>query len=401
MKTLYLCYFGLREPLVETQVLPYLREVAGAGIQVKLLTFEPTPMTREEIAAGKEKLRAEGIEWVSLTYHKRPSALATAYDIFRGALFAAKLVRRKQVDVLHARAHVPMAMALLARRFGARCRLIFDIRGLMAEEYADAGIWKEDSSIFRLVKRVELRGIQKADQVIVLTRKFRDFLVTKGLKPAEQIQVVPCCFDFARLESADGETLERPAERSDRTEMIYAGSVTGLYLLEEMGRFFLELKKRRPGAHFRILTTSSAPAAAARLERAGLQPEDFSIAAVPPSEVPRYLRQADLGISFRKAAFSQIAASPTKIPEYLAAGLPVICNSGIGDTDNLLTSERVGVILSEFNSEAYIQALDQIDRLLGEPSMRARCQRTAHNTFDIESVGRNGYRDVYRRLAEH
>jgi glycosyltransferase involved in cell wall biosynthesis len=293
-----------------------------------------------------------------------------------------------------------MAMALLAKRLGARCRLIFDIRGLMAEEYADAGVWKENSAIFRLVKKVELAGIKKADQVIVLTRKFRDFLVANGLKPPEQIQVIPCCFDFARLES-DGETHEGPAKHSDRTELIYAGSVTGLYLLEEMGLFFLELKKRKPGAHFRILTTSSAKEAQVRLERVGLRPDDFSIEAVPPSAIPRYLSRADLGISFRKAAFSQIAASPTKIPEYLAAGLPVICNSGIGDADDLLTSVRVGVILSEFNSEAYVQALDQIDQLLDDHSLRARCQRTARNTFDIESVGRNGYREVYRRLAEH
>jgi glycosyltransferase involved in cell wall biosynthesis len=404
MKTLYLCYFGLREPLVQTQVLPYLREIAGAGIQVNLLTFEPTlsnPATRDEIANWSDTLHAEGIDWFSLTYHKRPSALATGYDIIRGALFATKLARRRQIDVLHARSHVPMAMALLAQRLGARCRLIFDIRGLMAEEYADAGVWAERSVLFRLVKKVELKGIQKADQVIVLTRKYRDFLVDKHLKPAEQVQVVPCCFDFARLETTErSATFDYSVVPNDRTEMIYAGSVTGLYLLEEMGRFFLELKNRRPGAHFRILTKSSAPEAAARLERAGLQPGDFSIAAVPPADVPRYLRQASVGISFRKAAFSQIAASPTKIPEYLAAGLPVICNSGIGDTDELLTSERVGVILSEFNSEAFSQAMDLIDQLQDDFSLRARCQSTARNAFDIETVGRNGYREVYRRLKE-
>ena len=41
MRTLYLCYFGLREPLVQTQVVPYLRELRAAGIDVYLLTFEP------------------------------------------------------------------------------------------------------------------------------------------------------------------------------------------------------------------------------------------------------------------------------------------------------------------------------------------------------------------------
>ena len=39
--TLYICYFGLRQPLVQTQVIPYLQEIAKGGIRVSLLTFEP------------------------------------------------------------------------------------------------------------------------------------------------------------------------------------------------------------------------------------------------------------------------------------------------------------------------------------------------------------------------
>jgi hypothetical protein len=37
VKTLYLCYFGLREPLVQTQVRPYLRELARDGVEVYIL----------------------------------------------------------------------------------------------------------------------------------------------------------------------------------------------------------------------------------------------------------------------------------------------------------------------------------------------------------------------------
>jgi predicted component of type VI protein secretion system len=50
--TLYICYFGLREPLVQTQVLPYLRQLTSAAIRVRLLTFEPRlndSCTRQEI----------------------------------------------------------------------------------------------------------------------------------------------------------------------------------------------------------------------------------------------------------------------------------------------------------------------------------------------------------------
>src|SRR5437764_999195 len=39
--TLYVCYFGIREPLVQTQVLPYLRQLQSENLRVSLLTFEP------------------------------------------------------------------------------------------------------------------------------------------------------------------------------------------------------------------------------------------------------------------------------------------------------------------------------------------------------------------------
>ena len=58
-----------------------------------------------------------------------------------------------------------MAMALLAQRF-VRVKMIFDIRGLMAEEYADAGIWPHDSLRFRMVKKLERAGIRHADQIL-------------------------------------------------------------------------------------------------------------------------------------------------------------------------------------------------------------------------------------------
>lgn len=394
ISTLYLCYFGLREPLVQTQVLPYLRHLASRGVEVNLLTFEPRlreSWGRGELDARRAELAAQGIRWDALPYHKRPSAAATAYDIVAGALAAARIARRRRVDVLHARAHVPMAMALLARPLTG-CRLIFDIRGLVAEEYADAGIWTEDSFGFRAMKLVERYGIGKADQLVVLTRKVRDWLIGQGLATADRVEVIPCCVDPARFEAAGAE--EPPAS----FEVVYAGAATGLYLLKEMAEFFKALKGLRPDASLRIMTHSPADYVADTLRSVGLRPEDFRVGAVAPAEVPAHLRRARLGLSFRKPTFSQIAASPTKIPEYLAAGLPAVSNGGIGDVDDLLERERVGVVVKSFDAAAYEAAASRALALAGEPGVSERCAQVARRHFDLESVGGAGYWKVYSRL---
>ncbi|MDQ2936988.1 MAG: glycosyltransferase [Acidobacteriota bacterium] len=401
--TLYICYFGMREPLVQTQVLPYLRLLAVAGVKVHLLTFEPRireQWSEAALANEREQLMTEGISWFCLPYHKSPSVVATLYDITAGARFVVRLARQKGINVLHARAHVPMAMALWAQRF-VRVKVIFDIRGLMAEEYADAGIWTEHSLPFRLVKTVERLGIRRADQIIVLTSRLRDWLLTHKLKAAEQIEVIPCCVDFARFNESYAKPGGAGARSlaADRFEVVYAGSLTGLYLAEEMGRFFKAIKKRRPNAFLRILSLSPPDQGAVALKRAGLEEKDFVIGAVPPGEVPAYLRRATLGVSFRKSSFAQIAASPTKIPEYLAVGLPVVCNAGIGDMDKLVEEERVGVVLRTFDDDAFEQAATRALLLAEASEVRARCRRVARSRFDLQTVGGQRYVDVYRRLA--
>lgn len=394
MKTLYICYFGLNEPLVQTQVLPYLRGLSREGIDVSLLTFEPNyqHISVRDAQEWRAAQAEEGIEWSYLPYHKRPSLASTAYDIAAGARFVLRAFKQKPIDVLHARSHVPLAIALLAQRWGASCRLIFDIRGLMAEEYRDAGIWRENSLAFRAVKRVEAQGIQKADQLVVLTTKFRDWLVAQYKKPAEQIEVIPCCVDLSEP------ALKDAASPSGPFEVVYAGSVTGLYLLEEMGRFFLELKKLRPDAFFRVLTHSSREFAENVLRSSGLRTEDFNISSVPPSEVRHWLSRAKLGLSFRKPSFSQIAASPTKVAEYLAAGVPVVCNDGVGDAD-FISQNRVGIMVNALDSPTFSEAAARIMSLLDDPHVRERCIETARSNYDLDNVGRRRYLNVYRRLA--
>ena len=104
VRTLYLCYFGLREPLVQTQVLPYLRQlIAGGEVEVFLLTFEPNrkqAWTASDEADWRARLAGDGIRWFSLPYHKRPSVIVTPYDIMCGAWKALRLARaRRQINL--------------------------------------------------------------------------------------------------------------------------------------------------------------------------------------------------------------------------------------------------------------------------------------------------------------
>ena len=86
-RVLFISYNGMLEPLGQTQVLPYLRELAKRGVKFTLLSFERDKAFTVEGQRACDELKRElaeqGIEWHWLRYHQRPSLPATAYDVCR------------------------------------------------------------------------------------------------------------------------------------------------------------------------------------------------------------------------------------------------------------------------------------------------------------------------------
>jgi glycosyltransferase involved in cell wall biosynthesis len=408
MNGLYICYFGLREPLVQSQVVPYLRELASSGIDLTLLTFEPNSpkWSSAERQQWREILRKQGIRWTSLRYHKVPSLPATVYDISVGNLGSCYLVVKYRIDVIHARGHVPAAMALLARALGL-AKLIFDIRGFMPEEYVDAGVWPAGGVLYRITKAVERRLLAAADAFVVLTHRAREILFPgcSTTDPSGRpLEIIPCCVDMARFEESGPELREAIRTKlnvNGRRVLAYVGALGGWYLSSEMADFIALAHERDPTIFALVLTQSGIQAESfrSRLGQLGLSAGDYCVGTVSPNDVPNYLAAADLAFCFIKPSYSKLASSPTKIGEFLASGLPVLCNSGIGDIDDVLVTNRVGIILENFDRSAYIRALYEIEQLAADTGTRQRCRDVARQSFDLGTIGRARYHRLYFRAG--
>jgi len=404
--TLYVCYFGLREPLVQTQVLSYLRQLKSDNLRVSLLTFEPRlhkTWSREEIARQRADLKAEGITWYYLPYHKSPSLPATLYDIAVGSRAIMRIMRREGISVLHARNHVPALMCAIAKRLKGG-KLVFDIRGFMPEEYTDAGVWPENGYLYRGLKRVERYLLRSSDAFVLLTQKARDIVFPDCIdndKQGRPIEVIPCCVDFERFETVaqmSRESLRQEFNVATRRVIVYVGSFGGWYMTDEMTEFLSVAHKQDLATFSMILTQSPREVVIERMSTLGIDEKDFIVTQVDPSEVPRYLKAADVAISFIKPCYSKQSSSPTKIAEYLASGLPVVSNAGVGDLDTLVEEKHTGVLLREFNQQAYLKALEEVDLMRAEAGSAERLRAVAREEFDLAGVGRKRYRRLYHRL---
>ena len=410
IKTLYLCYFGLREPLVQTQVLPYLRQIRDGGVKVSILTFEPNAKekwTKQQVEEERSKLAAEGIDWHFLPYHKRPTVPATLYDLLCGVYFTWKFIRREKVDVLHARVQLPTLIGAIARKFSRhKPKIIFDIRGFFPEEYTDGGIWKENGWLYKMVKHNEKWLLKEADGFVVLTEKAQQILFPESAedgfdKFGRPVEVIPCCVDLSRFSTANKTSRDEMRKKynlENRQVITYIGSLGSWYLADEMADL-MQAAREKDNSTFALILTQSAPEIMAeRLKKRGFADKDFLVIKVPHSEIPKYLSAADIALSFIKPCFSKLSSSPTKIAEYLASGLPIITNRGVGDVAEMIEKHQIGAVVEDFSRESYIKSLHKIAELRQTNTLSENCVKSAEEEFDLEKVGGAKYRLLYERL---
>ena len=113
--------------------------------------------------------------------------------------------------------------------------------------------------------------------------------------------------------------------------------------------------------------------------------------------IPTLLSLSNASVFFIKPSFSKIASSPTKQAEILSMGIPIICNSGIGD-NNTIYKAGMCITLQEFNESEYENAIPQLINSLSEKFSQNLRQFAIHN-FSLEK-GFNSYDYIYKAILK-
>lgn len=398
-RVLFVSYDGLTDPLGRSQILPYLTGLSRLGHEITVLTCEKAHRLAEGTEAVGAICENAGIRWIALKYHWRPPVVSSLYDLWRLMARAAKLHRSSAFNLLHCRSYLPGLVGLRLKR-RRDVAFIFDMRGFWVEERTEAGDWDLRNPIFRAVyrffKRAEGRLLAEADKVISLTRAGAAQIAV--MQPEASVEVVPCCVDFAHFpvvaDKRRAEVRMGLGIAPDTSVLLYLGSLGGNHLLDEMLDFFVEYRSLHPGAVFLFVTHTPRNvidgAAAAR----NISHQEILVQSATREEVPHLIAAADIGVAFKRAAYSSLACSPTKLGEMLAEGVPVVANAGVGDVAEILGSSDGGVAVNELTPAAYRRAIAAIEaKTVGREALR----RSALAWFDLND-GIAAYDAVYRSL---
>ena len=407
MNILYISYDGMTDPLGQSQVIPYLKGLSKNGNQISLISCEK----KEKFQSGKvtiqKTLNESNIIWMPVSYSSLFSVFSKRINLYKIRIKAEKHCKQNQITIVHCRSYMAALIGLkLKQKYGLK--FIFDMRGFWADERIDGKIWNLNNNlhkrIYNYFKKKEIEFLTNADFTISLTQSAKDEILSwkQFIINKIPIEVIPCCVDLSLFSNNNINKLELETIKSilhfSETDFIlsYLGSIGTWYMLDEMLDFFKVLSEIKPNSKFLFITHDNKDEILLKAKEKEIATDKIIIYSAKRSEVPLYLSLSDISIYFIKPLYSKKASSPTKTGEIMAMGIPIITNSGIGDSDQIIKDSGGGLLINSFTKEEYKKIINKIDVLL--KTDKERIMETAQNYFSLEK-GIELYQSVYEKVT--
>lgn len=294
--------------------------------------------------------------------------------------------RERRLDVVYASSpHLLAALSGWALARLRRARFVLEIRDLWPRVLIDMGQLRESSRLYRLLRALELFLYCHADAIVVLAEGVRRTLVEEERVPEAQVRCIP--------NGADPRDFEPPASRDElRRRLGVNGQLVVAYTGAHGPANGLELALDAAAAladelpHVRFVLVGDGvdkPRLVAAAADRGVKNVEFHDP-IPKAEMPALLGAVDVGLHvLADVPLFRYGVSPNKLFDYMAAGLPVITNTG-GEVADLVREADCGLACPPNGIAAAVRAMDTAG-----PD-----QRSAWGRNGREFIGRNRSREA-------
>jgi glycosyltransferase involved in cell wall biosynthesis len=396
----------MTDPLGQSQVLPYLCGLSAKGYSIFLISCEKPDRYEKGKALIEDICSRHHIQWHPILYWHKPPVISPFLNVLRLNRLAKKLINKHHIELLHCRSYLS-ALIGLGFKLKHGKKFLFDMRGFYPNERVDGNVWPQTNPLFRFIynyfKGKEKDFCENADYTISLTYNGKQEIHswTKLRNNPIQIEVIPCCadLDFFSKKNVDPNLVAELMHKLDISEndyvLTYLGAIGTWYMTQEMLAFYKQLQLRKPEAIFLIITAEEPDLVRQAAEKTGVDLSRIRVYKASRIEVVQLLSITDFSIFFIKPAYSKKASSPTKLGELLSIGIPVICNSNVGDVDHIINKSNTGIVIKNFTIESYLQAIDAMEEYQ-EVDIAQRAE-SVRDFFDLKT-GVERYASVYQKL---
>lgn len=407
-KILFISYDGMTDPLGQSQVIPYLQGLSRNGYQIFLLSCEKKQVFASNKPLVENMLAGYNIEWITLTYTKKPPILSTILDIRKLKRKAVQLHSQHSIDMVHTRPGVPALVGQWLKKKYA-IKFLNDIREFYADSRVDGKMWNLKNPLYKTVynwfKKKETEQVKLSDGIVCLTYAAEKIIKQwPAYNATTPLEVIPCSadlnlFDPAKITEEEKNNARKQLHITNSDFIVsYLGSIGGWYLTDEMLQFCKVLSNKIPAAKFLFISPHRHADILQAAGSAGITAEKIIAVKASRQQVPLMLSLSNYSVFFIRPCYSKQSSSPTKHGEIMAMGIPLITNSGVGDVAEIVTKYHSGIIINEFSETAYEKAADEISK--GNNFDAATIQKGAGEFYSLEKAVEK-YTRIYNRILQH
>lgn len=356
---LILTYWSYNDALIQTYTLPYVKLIADTLVEdgkIFLLTLDKNENPQFE--------KIPKIQNISIPY--KPVGIAAMFLWLRTIIKLLILIRKEKITTIHAWCTPAGMIGYLISVLTGK-ELIIDSFEPHAETMIENGVWKKNSSAFKLLFQFEKLQAHRAKYLIAISEKMRDYAATKYNHHKQNYFVKPACvdLDLFSYKNRKNPSLLKELGLENKLVCAYAGKFGGIYLEKEAFDFF-KIAENFWGEQFRVLILTSSTEKEIENYRinSGLKKETVVQRFVQHAKIPDYIGLGDFAFTPVKPIETKRYCSPIKDGEYWALGLPIVITKNISDDSDIIKANQIGSVLEELNQEAYLSSVKEIDTLL-------------------------------------
>jgi len=352
----------------------------GGGDQLKLL---------------KSKLKPLDLD--SLTFFLAPDIPVLRYpaimfEIRRAKRAVRRMVKSGKFSCVHIE-NLLSFLPLIGTGASKRATVVLDYHGVVPEQVRSRKGVLLRGLVYWFLKRFEKRVLKRCRGIVCVSYPFRDHLVKDLGFPEERIYVEPNFLKplfFPRSESRS--YFRKLYNLDERFLVVYSGSFMPHQCPAAMATLFKGIKARIAEACLLILTHHQEGLKRFIAEHGPFR-GDMTYMRLDHDDMPGYLAMGDIGLLLREGGIINRVASPTKFPEYLASGVPVVISRDVGNTTEVVEKTGLGVVVDVETIEEQVEKV--ADFIMSYRSnaeeIRKKCRATAEERFifkDTEGLSR-------------
>lgn len=222
--------------------------------------------------------------------------------------------------------------------------------GLMKFLFPLVNGWIELLILYRIV-------LPNVDHVFVQSDQMKIDLIKRGICP-EKMTPVPMGVDIEALQNLRLSPI-KDKHLFDKRVLVYLGTLSRTRKIEILFEMLVIVKNQFPNVLLVLVGNANDEIHQNWLEKkaneAGVKDQLLWTGWLPMLDGWRYVRAAEVCLSPFPRGYLLDSASPTKVPEYLALGVPVVCNEN-PDQEKIICQSGAGICVP-YTAEDFANAV--------------------------------------------